>query len=65
MEAWAYIEYFNGVIDHIVGPFNSKAEVEDYIRSYESSDPRVRQEAKPYAEALEELREKRAFRKKS
>ena len=61
MEAWACVEYFNDVIDHIVGVFNTKAEVEDHIRSYESSDPRVKQKAKPYTEALEELREKKSF----
>lgn len=53
---WAYVEYFNGVLDHVTTGFTSQSQVEEYIKAYESSDPRVRQEAKPLDEAKEELR---------
>ena len=64
MEAWAYVERRNGKLDHIVVGFRSKADVEDYIRSYENPDPAVKQEAKPQAEAEAELRAELNSRKR-
>lgn len=55
---WAYVEYYYDVIDHITIGFTSQSQVEDYIKTYENPDPRVRQEAKPLDEARTELRKK-------
>lgn len=60
---WAYVEYFNGVLDHITTGFTSKSQVEEYIKTCEVSDPRVRQEAKPLDDAREELRKWREERR--
>ena len=62
---WACVEYFNGVLDHITTGFTSQYQVEAYIKAYEDSDPRVRQEAKPLDEAKEELRKWHEARRQS